>query len=98
VGVASALGFGAAWEIDKVSVLEAHRGHGYGRAVTAAAMATAVEAGAKDFFLLAQADDPRPQRLYGQLGFDVVTTIAERLGQPAPREPATPSTEERTGA
>src|SRR4051812_23342365 len=98
VGVASALGFGAAWEIDNVSVLEAHRGQGYGRAVTAAAMATAVEAGAKDVFLLAEADDPRPQRLYGQLGFDVVTTIAERLGQPAPREPATPSTEERTGA
>jgi GNAT superfamily N-acetyltransferase len=94
VGVASALGFGAAWEIDKVSVLEAHRGHGYGRAVTAAAIATAVEAGAEHVFLLAEADDPRPQRLYGQLGFDVVTTIAELLGPPAPPgEPATPSSE-----
>jgi ribosomal protein S18 acetylase RimI-like enzyme len=99
VGVASALGFGAAWEIDKVSVLEAHRGHGYGRAVTAAAIASAVESGAEDVFLLAEADDPRPQRLYGQLGFDVVTTIAELLGPPAPPgEPATPSTEDRTSA
>jgi hypothetical protein len=67
--------------------------------VTAAGIATAVEAGAEDVFLLAEADDPRPQRLYGQLGFDAVTTIAELLGPPVPPgEPATPSTESHANA
>jgi GNAT superfamily N-acetyltransferase len=55
-------------QVEDVVCLAEHRGHGYGRAVVAAATRAAVEDGAELVFIVADADD-WPRELYGRLGY-----------------------------
>jgi GNAT superfamily N-acetyltransferase len=58
-------------QIEDVVCLAEHRGHGYGRAVVAAATRAALDEGADLVFIVAD-DDDWPKELYGRLGFEAV--------------------------
>lgn len=61
-------------QIDEVACLAEHRRHGYGRAVVAAAMRTALAEAPELLFLVADADD-WPQHLYERLGFEPIGDV-----------------------
>lgn len=61
-------------QIEEVSTLEAYRNRGLARAVTEAAVATAVAEGHEMVFLVAD-EDNWPKALYSRLGFDAVGTV-----------------------
>jgi ribosomal protein S18 acetylase RimI-like enzyme len=56
-------------QVEDIGTLPEHRGHGYARAVTLAAIAAARERGAEFVFLVADHED-WPKELYRKLGFD----------------------------
>src|SRR5262249_26272346 len=58
--------------IDNVVTLPEHRNHGVASATVTAAVADAEEGGARAVFLFAQ-EGGAPARLYGRLGFRVLT-------------------------
>jgi predicted N-acetyltransferase YhbS len=62
---------GSEAQVEDVVCLAEHRGHGYGRAVVAAATRAAVQDGAELVFIVADAED-WPRELYGRLGFAAV--------------------------
>lgn len=62
-------------QVEDVVCLAEHRGHGYGRAVVAAATRAAVQDGAELVFIVADAGD-WPRELYGRIGFAPVGTLA----------------------
>lgn len=76
---------GAVAEVDAVQVLTAFRGRGYGREVTAAAVAHATRTNRSLIYLFADAHD-WPRELYGRLGFDEVGAVDYfvRLRVPTP--------------
>lgn len=61
---------GATAQIEAVGTLEAHRGHGHGRAVVEGALAIAAEQRCDFVFLVADADD-WPKEMYARMGFAV---------------------------
>ena len=58
-------------QVEDLVTFEEYRGRGYARALVAAAVEKAEEAGA-DFVFLVADDEDWPKELYGRLGFDAV--------------------------
>ena len=75
-------------QVEDVTVLAQHRGHGYGRAVTAAATRAALACDPDLLFLIA-ADDDWPKQLYARLGYEPVGRSANFV-RPAPNVPRSP--------
>jgi ribosomal protein S18 acetylase RimI-like enzyme len=82
-GMATLQRFGGAGEVDNVEVLEERRGRGLGRAVVAAVADAARAASCEPVFLVVDADDPVPMKLYEQLGFETVDRMLELTLRPA---------------
>jgi GNAT superfamily N-acetyltransferase len=62
-------------QVEDVVCLAEHRGHGYGRAVVAAATRAAVSEGAGFVFIVADGGD-WPRELYGRLGYEAAGPLA----------------------
>jgi GNAT superfamily N-acetyltransferase len=58
-------------QVEDVGTIEAHRGHGLGRAVVVAASEAALARGHELVFMMAD-DDDWPKRLYERIGYEVV--------------------------
>ena len=69
---------GDAAQVEDVVTLAEHRGHGYGRAVVAAATRAALDDGATLLFIVAD-DEDWPKDLYGRLGYEAVGTLGVYL-------------------
>jgi GNAT superfamily N-acetyltransferase len=76
IGFAALDPIGDGTEVGAVYVAAAHRGRGYGTALTQAAIAAAGDV--RDLWICADAED-RPQRLYARLGFRPVLRTVEFL-------------------
>ena len=63
----------------------AHRGHGYGAAVTAAAARIALERGDEEVLLFTDLANPTSNRLYARLGFVGVADIVDAALMPVAR-------------
>ncbi|WKG05508.1 GNAT family N-acetyltransferase [Mycolicibacterium sp. HK-90] len=68
-----------------------HRGHGYGAAVTAAASRFAVQEGADEVVLFADAGNPVSNRIYRRIGFEAVAENVRAKLMETARSPANPS-------
>lgn len=69
-------------QVEDVSTLPDHRGHGYASAVVLRAVEEALSAG-HDLVFLTAADDDWPKELYARLGFDAVGRTWSFLRAPA---------------